>query len=116
MSRTRQHFKMPDKIREHYKTTAYTVYSNIAGDVPGMEQGRKPHTPRVVVEIIRDANRIKMQAEQDLDQEREWVKSHAKYQSAVNELAEFVEWLKLNEYGAAYQKDMDVAVREAVGL
>lgn len=111
----KKHLVVPEPIRKMYKSHAYQVYAMIAQDVPEIEYGRKPYTKRCVIEIVRDANRIKSMAEQRLGEERYYAENYRRHK-IDNELAEFVEWIKVNEYNPQYRRDMDKAVAESLGL
>jgi membrane-anchored protein YejM (alkaline phosphatase superfamily) len=88
---------IPEPFRKEYKSAAYAVYAMIGQDVPEIEDGRK-YSKTAVVELVRDANRLRMEVERE---ERGYS-------------PQFREWIKTNEYNQQYRADMNRAVREVL--
>ena len=88
-----KHLKMPDNIRKEYTAAAGFVWNYIAGDCPEAEG----YSTRTIVEIIRDANRIRTAD-----------------QMGARMSKEFQVWIEEHEYDPAYGRDMNAAVKDAV--
>jgi hypothetical protein len=102
-----KHQVIPAEYRPLYQSIASNIYCDFAADTPAIEEGKRPFTKRCVIEIIRDANRIRSYADQLRVSSRD---------PRASLWSNFRQWLAENEYNPEFSRDMDKAVAETCGL